>query len=129
MFYGKLKSKTLLTASLAIILIVTYFSGYVCADPVSIKGTMKIHRMGGYVILINYETRDKWTDSVLFKVHCKFEEGEFTFASSALNNLEKGWHKTEVTIGDVIKKRYGSMKEYKIDLYRDGILVDTKTAY
>lgn len=99
------------------------------ADSVSIKGTMKIHRMGGYALLINYQTRDRWTDSVLFKVHCKFERGEFTFASSSLNNIERGWHKTQVTISSVIKKRYGSLREYQIDLYKNGILVDTKKSY
>jgi len=99
------------------------------ADSVSIKGATKIHRMGGYVILINYETRDKWTDNLLFKVHCKFIEGEFTFTSSLLNNVERGWHKTQITISDVMKKRYGSLREYKIDLYKNGLLIDTRKPY
>jgi len=99
------------------------------ADSVAIKGAMKIQRMGGYVIFINYQTHDKWTDSLLFKVHCKFERGEFTFTSSSLNNIEKGWHKTQIVISDVIKKRYGSLREYKIDLYENGVLIDTKKNY
>ena len=99
------------------------------ADSVSIKGVTKIHRMGGYVILINYETRDRWTDGLLFKVHCKFTEGEFTFTSSSMNNIERGWHKTQIAISDVIKKRYGSMREYKIELYKSGILIDTRESY
>ena len=99
------------------------------ADSVAIKGAMKIHRMGGYVIFINYQTRDKWTDSLLFKVHCKFDKGEFTFASSSLNNVEKGWHKTQIAISNTMKKRYGSLREYKIDLYKNGILIDTKKNY
>ena len=96
------------------------------ADSVSIKSAMKVHVMGGYVILINYETRDKWTDGLLFKVHCKFDNGEFIFTSSSLNNVESGWHKTQITISDVIKKRYGSLREYEIELYRNGILVDKR---
>ena len=99
------------------------------ADSVSIKGAMKIYRMGGYVILINYQTRDKWTDGILFKVHCKFERGEFSFLSSSLNNIEGGWHKTQIAISGVIKKRYGALREYQIDLYKNGILIDTKKAY
>lgn len=96
------------------------------ADPVSIKGAMKVYRTGSYVILINYETRDKWTDGLLFKVHCKFDEGEFTFTSSSLNNIESGWHKTQVAISDVMKKRYGSLQKYDVELYRNGILVDKR---
>ncbi len=96
------------------------------ADTVSIKSAMKVHVMGGYVILINYETYDKWTDSLLFKVHCKFDNGEFTFTSSSLNNVERGWHKTQIAISDVIKKRYGSLRQYEIELYRNGMLVDKR---
>ena len=99
------------------------------ADSVSIKGATKIHRMGGYVILINYQTRDRWTDRLLFKVHCKFAEGEFTFTSSSLNNIERGWHKTQIAISKVIKKRYGSLREYKIELYKNGVLIDTRKSY
>lgn len=99
------------------------------AESVSIKGAMKVHRMGGYVILITYETYDKWTDNLLFRVYCQFDEGEFVFTSSSIDNLERGWHKTEVAISDVVKKRYGSLKEYKVELYRNGILVDTKNSY
>lgn len=99
------------------------------AESVSIRGVMKIHRMGGYVILINFETQDKWADNLIFKVHCRFERGEFTFASSTLSNVERGWHKTQIAISDVLKKRYGSLREYKVDLYKSGILVDTKKSY
>ncbi|MBU3911236.1 MAG: hypothetical protein KKD90_01480 [Candidatus Omnitrophica bacterium] len=99
------------------------------ADTVSIKGAMKIHRMGGYVILINYETRDKWTDNILLKVHCEFEETKLTFTSSAMNNIERGWHKTQISISEVIRKRYGSLRKYKIELYKSGILVDERKSY
>lgn len=99
------------------------------ADTAAIKGAMKIHRMGGYVILINYETRDRWTDGLLFKVYCKFNEGELMFASSSMNNIERGWHKTQIAIADVIRKRYGSLREYEIELYKDGMLVDKKKSF
>ncbi|MDP8230387.1 MAG: hypothetical protein P9L93_04700 [Candidatus Gorgyraea atricola] len=113
------------------ILIVALFleTGICLAETVSIKGAMKIHKMGGYVILINYETRAKWTDNLLFKVHCKFQKGEFTFVSSSLNNIQYGWHKTRITIADVIKKRYGSLREYKVELYKDNVLIATKSCY
>ncbi|MBU1913302.1 MAG: hypothetical protein KKB22_07210 [Candidatus Omnitrophica bacterium] len=96
------------------------------ASAISIKSATKTHVMGGYIIFINYETYDKWTDGILFKVHCKFEEKEFMFTSSSINNVERGWHKTQITITDVIKKRYGSLKEYEVELYRNGVLVDSK---
>ena len=96
------------------------------AGAISIKSAMKAHVMGGYVIFINYETYDKWTDGILFKVHCKFEEKEFMFVSSSINNVERGWHKTQIAIADIIKKRYGSLREYEVELYRNGVLVDSK---
>jgi len=99
------------------------------SEAVSIKNSMKIHRMGGYVIVINYETEDKWTDNLLFKVYCRFNQGELEFVSSALNNIERGWHKIEIGISDIIKKRYGSLINYRIDLYKNGILVDSKKSY
>lgn len=128
MFLRKTKAKYL-SVSLAIAAILFLYPQEAKADSASIKGAMKIQRMGGYVILINYETRDKWTDNILFRVHCRFREGEFTFTSSSLNNIERGWHKTQIAISDVIRKRYGSLREYKIDLYRNGILIDTKKSY
>lgn len=99
------------------------------ADTAVIKSAMKVHRIDGYVILINYETHDKWTDGLLFKVHCKFDKEELTFTSSSLNNVERGWHKTQVDIPDVIKKRHGSLLGYEIELYRNGILVDKIKPY
>ncbi|MDP6685569.1 MAG: hypothetical protein QGI05_01300 [Candidatus Omnitrophota bacterium] len=92
------------------------------AAPVAIKGVTKVQRRGGYEILVNYETREKWTDNLLFRVHCEFEAGEFTFSSSSLNNVERGWHKTKIAISDTMKKRYGFLKDYKVELYKDGML-------
>ena len=114
---------------LLVLLCASIYTQDCVAESVAIKGVMKIHRMGGYIILINYETRDRWTDSLLFRVHCKFKEAEFTFTSSSLNNLERGWHKTQIAISDVIKNRYGSLREYKVELYKNGVLVDTKETY
>ena len=99
------------------------------AASAEIKNVIKINRMGTYIISINYETHDAWTDSLLFKVHCKFNEGEFTFTSSSLNDIQQGWHKTDIGIADVMKKRYGSLREYKIELYCKGILIDSKIGY
>ena len=82
--------------------------------------------MGCYIIVINYETYDTWTDNLLFKVYCKFKKGEFTFTSATLNNISQGWHKTQIGISEVMKQRYGSLKEYKIELYCKGILIDVK---
>ncbi|MDP2980747.1 MAG: hypothetical protein Q8N67_01600, partial [Candidatus Omnitrophota bacterium] len=44
------------------------------ASSAEIKSVMKIQRMGGYILLINYEKHEKWTDSIIFKVYCKFSE-------------------------------------------------------
>lgn len=99
------------------------------ASSVEIKNVMKIQRMSNYIILINYETREKWTDGIIFKAYCKFSEGEFTFTSSSLNNVERGWHKTEIEIPDIMKKRYGSLREYRIELYCKGALINMKSGY
>jgi len=96
-------------------------------ESVSIKSIMKIHRQGGYVILINYETEERWTDNIIFKVYCKFKKGNFTFTSGSLSNIERGWHKTQVDIPEITKRRHGSLLEYRVDLYKKGILIDSKT--
>ena len=125
LFKGNRKLKILTLAMIVLLL----WSHNCLAESVSLKGTMKIHRMGGYVISINYETRDRWTDSIFFKVHCKFDEKELVFTSSSMNNIERGWHETEVAIPQIIRKRYGPLKEYTVELYKKGILLDTKKAY
>jgi hypothetical protein len=129
MFLGHMRIKKFIAVGVITIGFLFLCAQDSIADSPSIKSVMKIHRMGGYVILINYETNDKWTDNLLFKVYCKFNEGEFEFVSSSLNNIERGWHKTEISISDVIKKRYGSLQEYRVDLYKSGILVDSKKSY
>jgi hypothetical protein len=118
----------IISVSIVIILLVSAL-GDSFASSAEIKSVMKIQRVGGFILLINYETREKWTDSIIFKAYCKFSEGEFTFTSASLNNIEQGWHKTEIEIPDVMKKRYGSLKEYRIELYCKGMLVNMKNGY
>jgi len=116
--------------SACILVVLTYFAmEYSFAASAEIRNITKINRMGNYIISINYETHETWTDNLLFKVCCKFNDGEFTFTSATLNNIPQGWHKTEIGIADVMKKRYGSLKEYKIELYCKGLLIGTKIGY
>ena len=90
---------------------------------------MKAYRTKGYVILINYETHDKLTDRLSFRIHCEFEKGKLTFASNSLNNIKRGRHKTEIDISRATKKEYGFLKRYQVDLYKNGVLVDSKKRY
>lgn len=118
--------KCIVIATIAILFLFPSIQNAI-ADPVSIKGAAKMHKKGGYFILINYETRDRLTDDLFFKVRCKFDRGEFTVMSSSLDNIQRGWHKVGLPISSVTKEKYGSLREYKIDLYRDGMLVATKS--
>lgn len=124
-FKDSRKLKILILAMIALLLL----PDKCLAESVSIKGTMKIHRMGGYIISINYETRDRWTDNIFFKVRCEFDKEELVFTSSSFNNIERGWHETQISISKVIRKRYGSLTGYCVELYKNGILLDTKKAY
>ncbi|MDP2911178.1 MAG: hypothetical protein Q8N76_02460 [Candidatus Omnitrophota bacterium] len=99
------------------------------AATAEIRNVMKAQRAGSYVIVINYETYKNWTDNLVFKVICKFNEGEFTFTSASLNNIKQGWHKTEIEIPEIMKKRYGSLREYRIELYCKGTLIGLKSSY
>jgi len=119
---------SIISLSIVIILLVSALVDSF-ASSAEIKSVMKIQRMGSYILLINYETHEKWTDSIIFKVYCKFSEGEFTFTSASLNNIEQGWHKTEIEIPDIMKKRYGSLREYRIELYCKGMLTNMKSGY
>jgi len=118
-----------ISTSIAIVLLCSALGRDSFAGSAEIKSVMKIQRMGTYIILINYETHETWTDNLLFKVYCKFNKGEFTFTSATLNNISQGWHKTEIGISEIMKKRYGSLKEYKIELYCKGVLIDIKNGY
>ena len=120
----RFKNSVILVA-IAVILLCSA-SEYSFASSAEIRNATKTQRMGCYIIVINYETYDTWTDNLLFKVYCKFKKGEFTFTSATLNNISQGWHKTQIGISEVMKQRYGSLKEYKIELYCKGILIDVK---
>jgi len=124
-----LKLKSIVISVLMTIVLLYSGSGYLYASSAEIKNVMKIQRMGSYILLINYETHEKWTDNLIFKVCCKFNEGEFTFTSASLNNIEQGWHKTEIEIPGIMKKRYGSLREYRVELYCKGILINIKSGY
>lgn len=124
-----MRFKTIVISVCIVIIMLAFALSQAFAVSAEIKSIMKIQRMGSYVLLINYETHEKWTDNIIFKVHCKFNEGEFTFTSASLSNIQQGWHKTEIEIPDIMRKRYGSMKEYRIELYCKGILVNIKKGY
>jgi hypothetical protein len=129
MFILARRFKKIITAFIILAALQFFAWQYCFAASSEIKSVMKINRMGNYIILINYETHEAWTDGLLFKVHCKFNEGDFTFTSASLNNIQQGWHKTEIGIADVMRKRYGSLREYKIELYYKGIMIDAKSGY
>ena len=99
------------------------------ADSVLIKGVTKMHRMGGYAIVINYETRGRLTDGLIFRIHCKFEKGDLAFASNSLNDIKKGLHRAQINISKETRKRYGSLREYKVGVYKNGILTVSRTSY
>lgn len=99
------------------------------AASAEIRNATKTNRMGNYIVSIAYETHEEWTDGLVFKAYCKFKKGEFIFTSATLNNIPQGWHKTEIGIADVMKKRYGPLMEYKIELYCKGLLIDEKVSY
>ncbi|MDO8603142.1 MAG: hypothetical protein Q7O04_04785 [Candidatus Omnitrophota bacterium] len=124
-----MKVKNVAILACVAVILLYYAAGNSFADSAKIKSVMKINRMNSYIILINYETRETWTDSLLFKIYCKFDGGDFVFTSASLSNVQQGWHKTEIGIADVMRKRYGSLREYKIELYCKGILIDTKSGY
>lgn len=52
---------------MAIILMYFASASSFAATSAEIKNTIKIQRMGGYVISINYETHDAWTDNLFLK--------------------------------------------------------------
>lgn len=93
-----------------------------------IENISKTRKSNGYTFRINYETTQEWTDGLVFKLFCVFSKGaEFSFASAGHNNLKKGWHKTEINIPDVYRDRYGYIKDYRVEMYSNGILVSMKS--
>ena len=119
--------------SVILIVIVSFFLfshiGRAAAEVVSIKGATKIHRNGGYIILINYETREKITDNIFFKVRCQFDKEDFVYTSNSLKDIKRGMHKVKLPIAHATKNKSGSLRKYTIDLYRNGTLMSTKRSY
>ncbi len=94
----------------------------------SIESLSKIRTSKGYIFKINYTTDDDWTDSLVFKLFCSFSKGaEFSFTSGGLNNIKKGWHKTEIHVPMVYRDRYGYIGDYRLEMYHKGILVSIKS--
>ncbi|MDP2920944.1 MAG: hypothetical protein Q8O12_01055 [Candidatus Omnitrophota bacterium] len=88
----------------------------------------KIRKSEGYMFKINYQTKQEWTDGILFKLFCTFSKGaELSFTSASYSNLKKGWHKTEIRIPNVYRDRYGYIKDYRVEMYSKGILVSIKS--
>lgn len=94
----------------------------------SIESLSKIRTSHGYIFKINYTTEDEWTDGLVFKLFCSFSNGgELSFTSSGLNNIRKGWHKTEIEVPKVYRDRYGYITDYRIEMYHRGLLVSLKS--
>ncbi len=115
--------------ALMLILILSFLSIDLClASGSSIQTISKIRKSDGYIFNINYQTTQKWTDGLVLKLFCTFSKGaELSFTSTGYNNLKKGLHKTEINISDVYRERYGYIKDYRVEMYSDGILVAMKS--
>ena len=115
--------------TLILIMVLSLFIADFCFAASSfIENINKIRKSEGYEFKINYQTTQKWTDGLVFKLFCTFSKGtELSFESSSHNNIREGWHKTEVEIPMVYRERYGYIKDYRVELYHDGILVSIKS--
>ncbi len=113
---------------IALIVVCFLLTNSACAATSSIEHLSKIRTSRGYIFKINYSTKDEWTDGLVFKLFCAFSKGaELSFTSAGLNNIRRGWHKTEITVPKVYRDRYGYIKDYRLEMYRDGILVSMKS--
>lgn len=98
------------------------------SSPSSIESFSKIRTSHGYIFKINYTTEEEWVDGLVFKLFCSFSKGsELSFTSSGLNNIKRGWHKTEIQVPKVYRDRYGYITNYRVELYHKGILVSLKS--
>ncbi len=94
----------------------------------SIENLSKIRTSQGYIFKVNYTTKNEWTDGIVFKLFCSFSKGnELSFTSAGLSNVKKGWHKTEIQVPRVYRDRYGYITDYRMEMYRNGILVSIKS--
>lgn len=117
------------TIALIVIIISILCIQSAMANPASINSVAKVYRNCRYIIFINYETSNKETDNLVFKVHCEFDKGESVFTSSSLNGLKRGRHSTKLHIPEGARKQYGSLRSYSASVYKNGILLDTKKTY
>jgi hypothetical protein len=93
-----------------------------------IESISKIRKSDGYTFKINYQTTQEWTDSLILKLSCTFSKGtELFFTSMVYNNLKSGWHKSEIKIPNIYRERYGYIKDYRVEMYSNGILVSIKS--
>ena len=112
------------------LILILFFLGadFCLASSSFIESISKVRKSDGYTFKINYETTQEWTDGLILKLFCVFSKGaELSFTSSGYNNLKKGWHKTEIKIPDVYRNRYGYIKDYRVEMYSNGILVSIKS--
>lgn len=114
---------------LIVFIMACFFMHGVCAaESAYIEHFTKIHKADGYLFKISYQTKDEWTDGIVFKLFCTFNKGgELSFTSAGYNNLKKGWHDTEIFIPKVYRERYGYIEDYRVEMYRKGILVSIKS--
>jgi hypothetical protein len=105
-----------------------FFASHGFAESSSIESLSKIRTSRGYVFKINYKTEEEWTDGVIFKIFCSFNKGaELSFVSAGQNNIKKGWHQTEIFIQNVYRERYGFIRDYRVEMYHNGMLVSLKS--
>ncbi len=111
-----------------LITLVFFFAASTSAATSFIESFSKIRTSRGYIFKINYQTKDQWTDGLIFKLFCSFSKGaELSFTSAGLNNIKKGWHKTKIRVPKVYRDRYGYIKDYRLEMYHKGILVSLKS--
>jgi len=116
---------------ICISILAVFFLSFTChsfAKSSFIESLSKIRTAKGYIFKVNYQTKEKWTDGLVFKLFCIFSKGaELSFTSAGQNNMKKGWHKTEIRVPMVYRERYGYIKDYRIELYQKGILLSLKS--
>ena len=114
--------------ALILIVISLFLASDLClASSCFIENMSKIRKSDGYTFKINYQTTQEWTDGLIFKLFCIFSKGaELSFTSSGYSNIKKGWHNTEIKIPNIYRDRYGYIRDYRVEMYLNGILVSIK---
>ena len=110
------------------IIVILSFTFPAFAGKAFIETLSKTRTSRGYIFKVNYSTKEKWTDGLVVKLFCKFSKGvELSFTGGGLNNIKKGWHKTEIQVPKVYRERYGYIEDYRVEMYHKGILVSLKS--